>query len=411
MRKTILLGLLFYITINLFAQNSSELTLSGDFRTISEMRQGYKELLPESSDPAFVISQRSRLILDYKSDKFDMRFSAQDVRAWGETFVINNTKPLLLHEAWIKYYFNTRLNLTIGRKAIKYGDNRIFSDRNWSITGAAHDVAIINFNEKNIFVDFGMSVNNTASGILEATQYEIKQYKSMNWLWASKTFSPKFKLNFINLLAGYQKSETLTSYALNTIGLNPVVNLNGFNFDGSAYFQFGKNGVGNNHQAHIYTANLSYTYQFASIKAGYDQYSGKNYDDESGTDRHFVQIMETIPHGFFGFMDFVKGTQFQYQQGISDFNFNIKYGKKTTITAYFHALSYTKLTGADLSKKIGNEFDFLITHNFGGNHTLDIGYSFMLPHDDLVASAFSPNTIASFAHWAWVRLVFMPKLF
>jgi hypothetical protein len=338
-----------------------------------------------------------------------MRFSVQDARAWGETFIINNTKSIILYEAWIKYHFNPFLNLTIGRKAIKYGDIRIFSDRNWSIIGAAHDAAILNFRKRNVFIDFGIAVNNTSSGILERSTYDIKQYKSMSWFWASKVFSPKFKLNFINLLAGYQKPETLTSYALNTIGINPVLKINGFEMNSAAYFQTGKNGSGNIHQAHIYTANLSYTYQFASIKIGYDQYSGKDYDDISGTDRHFIQIMETIPHTYFGFMDFVKGHQFQYQQGISDLNFKIKYGKKTTITAYFHALSYTKQTGVDLSKKIGNEFDFVLTHKFAANHSLDIGYSFMLPHDDLVISALAPSTVANFAQWAWVRLTFKPK--
>ncbi|MCD6090251.1 MAG: hypothetical protein J7J72_02010 [Bacteroidales bacterium] len=107
---------------------------------------------------------------------------------------------------------------------------------------------------------------------------------------------------------------------------------------------------------------------------------------------------------------FIKVHNFEKKQGISDINFNIKYGKKTRLTAYFHALSYTKKTGTDLSKKIGNEFDFVLTHKFAANHSLDIGYSFMLPHDDLVLSALGSNTNASFAQWAWLRLTFKPKL-
>jgi len=410
MKKIILLGLLVSISASLFAQTKSKLTLSGDFRTISEFRQGYKTLLTESADPAYVVSQRSRLILDYKSNKFDLRFSAQDARAWGETFIINNTKPILLHEAWIKYYFNTKLNLTVGRKSIKYGDNRILADRNWSIVGAAHDAAILNFSDKNLYIDFGMAINNNASGLLQASSYSVKQYKAMSWFWMSKIFSPKLKINFINLFAGYQKTGTITTYGLNTIGLNPVLKSNGFTLNSAAYFQFGKNGSGNKHRSYIYTANLSYAYQFISVKAGYDQYSGKDFDDTSDTDRYFQQAIETIPHSYFGFMDFMKGPQFLKEQGISDLNFNVKYGKKTTITAYFHALSYTKKTGTDLSKKIGNEFDFVLTHKFAANHSLDVGYSFLLPHDDMILTALGPNTNPAFAQWAWVRLTFKPKL-
>jgi len=409
MKKTLLLGLLFSISHCLLAQTKSELTLSGNFVTISELRQGYKTIIPETAEPAFVISQRSRLILDYKNDKFDMRFSVQDARAWGETFISNSTKALLLYEAWIKYKLNPDYSLTLGRQSIKYGDMRIFTDRNWSMVGSAHDAAIFNFKKNDLYVDFGLSINNNKPGILVASPYLIKQYQSMSWLWASKTFSPQIKLNFINTLVGYQKPGVLTTYGLNTIGLNPILKSYGFEMNSAAYFQFGKNGTGNEHKAHIYTANLSYTYQFFSAKAGYDQYSGKDYDDVSGIDRDFVQIIETIPHSFLGFMDFVKGSQFKKQQGISDINFYLKYGKKTTFTAYFHALSYTKQSGAGLSKKIGNEFDFVITHKFQTNHKLDIGYSFMLPHDDLVLSALGPNTNASFAQWAWVRLVFNPK--
>lgn len=410
MKKTILLGIIFFLITNLSAQNKSELSLSGDFRTISEFRQGYKGLLPETSDPALVVSQRSRLILDYKSDKFDMRFSAQDARAWGETFIINSTKPILIHEAWINYKLNTVLGIKIGRQSIKYGDSRIFSDRNWSIIGSAHDAAILNYSKNNLTVDFGMAMNNNSSGLLTETSYNINQYKSMAWFWASKTFSPKFKLHFVNLLAGYQKSGTLTTYGLNTIGLNPILKVHGFEMNSAAYFQFGKNGTGNEHKAHIYTANLTYTYQFISLKAGFDQYSGKDFDDETGIDRHFIQITETVPHSYFGFMDFYKGSQFLNQQGISDINFYVKYGKKTTITSYFHALSYTKQTGSDLNKKIGNEFDFVLSHKFAANHSLDIGYSFMLPHEDLITTALGSNTDASFAQWAWVRLTFKPKL-
>lgn len=410
MKKALLLGILFYFTTTLFAQTKSELTLSGDFRTVTEFRQGYKTLIAESNDPAYVVSQRSRLILDYKSDKFDMRFSAQDVRAWGESFILNTTKPILLHEAWIKYHFNPYLNLTIGRKSIKYGDNRIIADRNWSLVGAAHDAAILNFSKNGLYIDFGMAVNNNTYGILEASPYAIKQYKAMSWFWLTKTFSPKIKINFINLLAGYQKPETLTTYSLNTIGLNPVLKSFGFTMNSAAYFQFGKNGTGNDHQAHIYTANLSYTYQFISVKAGYDHYSGKKYDDTSTTDRHYLQIVETSPHAYFGFMDFAKGSQFQKQYGISDINFHVKYGKKTTITAYYHALAYAQEPGAGLSKKIGDEFDFVLTHKFAANHTLDVGYSFMLPHDDLITASLGSITDAAFAQWVWVRLIFKPKL-
>ncbi len=410
MKKLLSLGFLFFLASNLVAQTKPSLTLSGNFRTLSELRQGYKTILSDKQHPAFVVSQRSRLILNYKSNKLDLRFSLQDARAWGETFIVNTTKPILLHEAWIRYKFNQNLNIIIGRKAIEYGDKRVFSDRNWSLSGAAHDVAILNFIKNNLYIDFGVAVNNNSAKILEASPYTINQYQSMSWLWVSKDFSPNFKLNFLNLLAAYQKTGTLTNYGVNTIGLNPVIKYLGFELNTSSYFQFGKNRNAHKQQAHIYTANLKYAYQYLSLKVGYDQYSGRKYDDDSNTDYDFLQITETIPHSFLGYMDFVKGPQYQKQFGISDLNFNLKYGKKTAIAAYFHILNYANQPSAVLSKKIGKEIDFLFTQKFGGHHILNIGYSFMLPHDDFLSFVLSPGTEAKFAQWAWVRVIFNPKL-
>lgn len=406
----IILLLILGLPLLTIAQEKTKLSISGDFRTISEFRQGYKVLLPEFTDPALVIGQRSRLIFDYKSTKFDLRFSFQDVRAWGETFIINSSKSLLVHEAYIKYHFNPKMHLTIGRKALSYGDNRIFADRNWNLAGSAHDVALFQFSERGLEIDFGFAYNNNTSGLTSAMPYSVKQYQSMSFLWITKTFSPKIKLHFVDVFAGYQKFDTPILYGLNTLGLNPVFNTQGFEFNSSAYFQFGKNNLGNKHRAFIYTTNLSYSYQFISAKVGYDHYSGKAYDDSSSTDKHFYDLIESVSHKFFGFMDFHKGDQFQKEQGIKDLNFYLKYGKKTSLTAYFHALSYSKQTATGLSKKIGNEFDFVFNHKFAENHAIDIGYSFLLPHADLVNSAFGAATDAAFAQWVWVRLTFKPKL-
>ncbi|MBN2236898.1 MAG: hypothetical protein JW729_05025 [Bacteroidales bacterium] len=232
----------------------------------------------------------------------------------------------------------------------------------------------------------------------------------MTYLWLSKSVFSNFVINFIDVFAGYQKANTLTIYGLNTIGVNPLLHYRNLRFNGAAYFQFGKNGLGNTHRAHIYTANLSYARRNLTYQVGYDHYSGKKYTDETSTDRHFIQLMETIPHLFLGFMDFTKGTQFQKEAGITDLNVHVKYGFKTSITAYYHALAYAQKPSAGVNRKIGDEFDFVLAHSFAKNQKLSIGYSFMLPHTDLVNAALGMDTNAKFAQWAWVMLTFTPKL-
>lgn len=414
MRKKLLSLALFGIALSLNAQvklsNGAEISLLGDFKTLSEIRQGYKNILPETAEPAFVISQRSRLILDYKSTAFDLRFSAQDTRAWGETYAVNSVKPLLLHEAWVKYHINPEFGLTIGRQSIEYSDNRIFSTSNWGMQGAAHDALILGYRHNQTKIDYGIAQNNNSTAILEATPYILKNYKSMSWLWVSKKFNPKLELNFLNVLAGYQKLGTLTTYGLNTVGLKSLFNTSGFLFDGSAYFQFGKNGLGHDHQAHLYTANLKYEYQFFSLGVGYDHYSGKKYSETNLTDKYFITIVESIAHGFLGFMDIATGTQFQKQYGISDLNIKLKYGKATSFAMYFHALAYAQQPAENKSNQIGKEFDFLLSHKFNKNLSLELGYSFLLTHEDYKDAVLGPSVNERFPQWTYLLLAFKPNL-
>ncbi|MBN2236899.1 MAG: alginate export family protein [Bacteroidales bacterium] len=168
MKKT-LLGLFLIVSVSLFAQKQGELIFSANFKTIGEFRQGYKNILSENQEPAYVLSQRSRLIFDYKNPNFDLRFSIQDTRAWGETFIINSSKPLLLHEAWVKYKMNSALSVTIGRQELNYGDQRIISSRNWSMQGATHDLALLSYADYGFIIDLGLAYNANSTSMLEAS--------------------------------------------------------------------------------------------------------------------------------------------------------------------------------------------------------------------------------------------------
>ena len=73
------------ISYNSFAQFS----LTGEFRPRGEFRHGYKQLADDSlrKDPAILISQRTRLNLNYSADKYKVCLSLQDVRFWGDQVI------------------------------------------------------------------------------------------------------------------------------------------------------------------------------------------------------------------------------------------------------------------------------------------------------------------------------------
>src|SRR5262245_16301003 len=81
----------------------AQFSLSGQLRTRTELRDGFGTLNAKGTDPAFLTSQRARLIFGYKWDRINFNFSVQDIRVWGQdASTINNAdgNKLMVHEAW-----------------------------------------------------------------------------------------------------------------------------------------------------------------------------------------------------------------------------------------------------------------------------------------------------------------------
>jgi hypothetical protein len=60
--------------------------ITGQIRPRAEFKNGYKSLISENTDPAFAISQRSRITANFTSKKIITSLSIQDVRIWGDRF-------------------------------------------------------------------------------------------------------------------------------------------------------------------------------------------------------------------------------------------------------------------------------------------------------------------------------------
>src|SRR5215217_3082600 len=92
--------------IFLQVQANAQLSLSGQLRTRTELRDGQGSPLPKGAPPAFFTSQRTRLNVGYTMYRLKFGVSLQDVRVWGQDVsTINRTtsadnNALMLHEAW-----------------------------------------------------------------------------------------------------------------------------------------------------------------------------------------------------------------------------------------------------------------------------------------------------------------------
>lgn len=151
-----------------------QLTLSGQLRTRTELRNGLGNLVPAGSKAAAFTSQRTRLNLGYKRDRVTLSVSIQDIRVWGQdASSISNAdgSRLMLHEGWaditlanradstIRFRLVDQLSIKIGRQELSYDDVRLIGNLDWLQQGRRHDMALLKMRHKGWQVDIGYAFN------------------------------------------------------------------------------------------------------------------------------------------------------------------------------------------------------------------------------------------------------------
>ena len=155
-----------FILATLSSNLSAQLWIKGDFRTRAEIRNGYMEPATENNDPATFISQRSRLLFGYDSDKYKILFSLQDVRVWGQSDIYTgsgvwgDSKSIVASEAWLEYYLSKSISLKLGRQFLAYDDQRLIATRDWNQNGMSYDALLLKYKKKDWQFDLGASFNN-----------------------------------------------------------------------------------------------------------------------------------------------------------------------------------------------------------------------------------------------------------
>lgn len=158
----------------------AQLSLTGQLRTRTELRDGYGTLETSGSQPAFLTSQRARLNFNYRSPRVIFQASVQDVRVWGaDASTINNAdgSRLSIHEAWAEIilanakdtsfahpavqYFSVR----IGRQELIYDDQRLLGNLDWLQQARRHDAVVFKLLHKGWQADLGAAFNQNTDAI------------------------------------------------------------------------------------------------------------------------------------------------------------------------------------------------------------------------------------------------------
>jgi len=439
--KLLSLLLLIGLSTNIFAQ----FQITGQFRTRNDNMHGYKKIAGVDSETSFFVSQRSRINLDYKSDKYTVKFSLQDVRLWGDEDVYNGTgvvrksfNTIDVFEAWVDLKLCEHSNLKIGRQVLNYDDGRLISGRNWWQSGMSYDALLYKYNNKDmgLSVDVGLTLNNHTENLF-GNDYYTDRMKTMDYLYVKKSFSKKLYVSFMTIGSGYQKAGTTsTIYMMGTEGFHLNYNAgkkpeNGLFSKLNIFMQNGKNRAGQDVSANMFTAEIGYRLmdKKLAISAGVDYLSG---NDDADTTSAYNEIDHTFSLLYGGRFPYYGGNLCQIVindknlkgAGLMNPHFKVsyKFSDKASVNFAFHMnMLANNLTATNDStkefydKNLGNNIDLSFTYKFNKEVVLKIGGSYGMPSDTFIRMQnvidSNGNYKAGTNYYAWAMLIIKPSFF
>ncbi len=499
---------------------NAQITLTGQLRTRTEIRNGLGNLVLKGSKNAAFTSQRTRLIFGYKWDRLTVGVSVQDVRVWGQdASSISNAdgNRLMLHEGWadltlfnkadttIKAKGIDLMSIKIGRQELIYDDVRLIGNLDWLQQGRRHDMALLKTVHKAWQIDLGYAYNQNSDafgvtntsyvpsnvapyvknslGVLVPTPAGIlpmasagnagnnssktgtpvwvnppttnggnQDYKTFTSLYISKKFNQtkfsalffndnfgKYKIDSVgNATAGYVYGKRFVSSgttdafdysgtnARYTYGLminRTMGNASGFGkiaIQAAYYAQSGKNRDGvKMKKAFHYTAAVTYQKGKFSVTPGYDVLSGN--DATTAEDEKFDPLYGT-PHKHWGYMDYFYVGTGSPAGGLNNPYLKLKYtSNMLTVGLDYHNFSLNKgmlkADGSNVSKNLGNEFDFVLNYNMNKFSNIELGYSLMSATNSMPFAKGQATTDAvadtykKTGSWFYAMLKFTPDFF
>ncbi|MGD8777481.1 MAG: alginate export family protein [Ignavibacteria bacterium] len=413
MKKNLFLCAVFaLLNFNAYAQ----LNIGFEIRPRTEYRDGYSRLLTTDQTPAFVTTQRSRIVFDYISNNFSSRISLQDVRTWGDesltssTGVFGDQSSIDLNEAWIKAKLTDCLSLKIGRQYFVYDDERLLSKRNWNQSSVKYDALLFSyeFNKNKSKLDAGFSYNNDKDNKVN-NYYSSEKIKTLNFVHYSNKLFDSFGFSLIALITGTTPNDTTNViYLKGTYGININYRESNFGINASSYFQTGKDVA-----AYLISSEALYSISPVEFKLGGTLVSGNDgskQDDGYKSKEHAFDIFYGSRHRFFGLMDhFNNLPEATNSAGLIDLysslKWNLKSSASTQVQYHYLATQYKSFKNSILLEEyLASEIDITALVKFSKYLKLDFGYSILIPSDSYKTIQLDNLPAQKAAHWIWFML-------
>ncbi len=416
--------LLLLLSIFSFQYLSSQFILDAEVRPRAEYRHGFKSLMPDSTDAAMFISQRTRFNALFDRDNIKMYISLQDVRTWGDVGQLNSSdlNGLAIHQAWGQFGVGEFFAVKAGRQELVYDDHRMFGSVGWAQQARSHDALLGKFKKDKLTIDLGLAFNQNGRAVTGNAYTIPNNYKAMQFIWANYS-TDAVKISFLVLNNGLQylhptdtdSNETRYSQTFGTHVKTRLIDL--INLTGNFYFTSGKDRSNNSMSAYNAALDLDFKPKDAKWNAGvgFEMMSGNDIVD-GGTDLETNNAFNPFygtNHKFNGLMDYFYVGNHYNNVGLVDVYVRggLVMGKSKFILAFHNFMMNGSITIASevQSSQLGSELDFVYVYSLSKAVNIKAGYSQMFAAEsmELIKTGNYENT----NNWAWLMLTFKPQLF
>jgi len=400
--------------------------LNGQLRPRAEFRNGYRSLSGSTTDPAFAVSQRSRLNLVYGSSTVKAMLSLQNVRVWGDAVTSNRSdlNGTMIHQAWGEFFLAKTFSVKAGRQTIVYDDQRLFGGSDWNQQSRSHDALLLKWNPaKSVNVHLGLVYNQSADKDTGTFYTLDKNYKALQYLYAhggndKDGFS--WSLYFANVGMPFSKKvdtiyEQKIAYS-QTFGPMLFYNKGKIRSNLSFYYQAGKNQKDKSKSAFYTGGELTYACcKDWTAGVAFQYLSGNDQVNPSDKDQEFSTLFGT-GHKFNGWMDYFYAGSSHKGVGLLDLYLPVTYKKGKLSSEFqlhhFRAAADVKVdasVGQTMDATLGTEVGIMFSYALAPEVNISGGYSQMFATETM--EALKGGDKDEIQNWAWLMITFNPVFF
>jgi hypothetical protein len=398
---------------------NAQFKIDAQLRDRFEFRDGYQKILPSTAQPAYLISQRTRLSFYYETDNLKVKITPQDVRFWGDeqiassTGVFGDQASLELFEGYAEFRAASNTWISIGRQQLVYDNERMLATRNWNQQGIAYDAVVLKFR----FGEWNLHAAGSWNTLVELSSenlYDADRIKSLNFIWLNRKFSESFQASLMHIASGVTETDTTNTINFRqTTGIYAAYKKDNLKLWSDLHYQYGENRAGTPVSAILAGADASYRIGKFTPGVGFEYLSGNSKAGSELTTDNLFDILYGARHRYLGLMDYFRNIpQHTSGGGIADYYFylNLEISKKINIVNtghYFRLAQLNPTTPGD--RNLGFENDLILKYKFSDWGQLEGGYLFLLPTESLKTIQNIPDD--RFAEFAYLQLTLTPVLF